>query len=288
MSCRNCSLTADRSSILISGLHLAKSLRILWLSDAHLSLDDERGVPFTEYSHRMAGGYGQAKTHFDEIIAKATPGAYDYIVCTGDMVSFPTEAGVDYLIEKLNATGVPWAYTCGNHDWHYEGMEGTEEALRAEWAPKRLGRLFQGRNPWSQAIDLPGVRLVLIDDSDCEILPEQLAFWREQVASGLPLMLMMHIPIYVPGRDPVNFSVGHPDWNASTDLNWKIERRLQWPDTGHTDTTMTFCDEVAAAPNLVGIFTGHVHFLSQSYYQGAWQITAPATGQGGALTITVQ
>jgi hypothetical protein len=100
------------------------------------------------------------------------------------------------------------------------------------------------------AIEVGGLRAVVIDNSTYEILPEQAAFFREQVASGAPLALFMHIPLYAPGR-AVGFGCGHPDWNAAHDKNWQIERRMKWPESGHTPTTLAFRRDVFAAPNLL-------------------------------------
>ncbi|MDA3925741.1 MAG: hypothetical protein PF904_13665 [Kiritimatiellae bacterium] len=69
-----------------------------------------------------------------------------------------------------------------------------------------------------------------IDNSTYEILPEQLTFFQKQVDSGVPLVLMMHIPMYAPGR-PIGFGCGHPEWGAKTDRNWELqEGDLQVPE----------------------------------------------------------
>lgn len=93
-----------------------------------------------------------------------------------------------------------------------------------------------------------------INNSTCEILPEQLTFWRKQVSGGLPLALLMHIPLYAPGRG-ICFGCGNPNWGAKSDAIWEIERRPKWPEAGHTTTTMAFRREVFAARNLLGVFS---------------------------------
>ncbi len=105
---------------------------------------------------------------------------------------------------------------------------------------------------------MKGVRVLVIDNSTYEILAEQLAFFQEQAQTGLPLLLMMHIPIYMPGRG-IGYGCGHPDWNGMNDRGYELERRERWPEGGHTDVTMQFREEVLNTPNLLAVFSGHVH-----------------------------
>ena len=260
------SFSMNRNSVKIHGTGIAKPTRLLVVSDAHLSLDDERGIPNQENSKRMAAAYPQAFANFTQMLSEAK--------------------GVETIMELAAKTGLPYAYTAGNHDWHFEGLPGTEIALRREWEAKRLAPLYQGRNPLCYSIELNGLNLVMMDTSACEILPEQQAFWRRQVEKGLPTIVFGHIPFWVPGRD-VGFSVGHPNWNASTDGNWKIERRLRWPENGHSKTTMDFHNEVFGAENLLGIVAGHIHGQSVDFYHGKFQVVVQYGVTGGFLEMTI-
>ena len=86
----------------------------------------------------------------------------------------------------------------GNHDWHYEGMRGKLDTLRDTWIENRLLSLYQGKNPLMAAYDIKGIRFLAIDNSTYEINDEQLAFFSKHAASGLPLVLLVHIPMYAP------------------------------------------------------------------------------------------
>ncbi len=273
---------------------LRTPLKIMVIGDTHLFMDDVRGAPFTPYSGRMANGYNRTKhfrtgaptnpqESFEKTLALAKESRVDLLALVGDIFSFPSEAGIEWVLAQLNASGVPYLYIAGNHDWHYEGMAGSETALRAEWTGKRLRPLYQGQHPLMGVREINGVRFVTIDDSTYEILPEQLAFFRDQVASGLPLVLLMHIPLYAPGRS-VGFGCGHPAWNAENDRNWKIERRPQWPQKGHTATTLAFHREVFSAPNLLGVIAGHIHHPSLDCVQGLPQFVVESNATGAYLT----
>ncbi len=275
---------------------VAEPVKLLVLADTHLFRDDERGAPYREFSARMAKAYNRTKhfltrsetdpeTCFEEALEVAKRAEVDALVLAGDLFSFPSEAAVEWTMERLERCGIPWLYTAGNHDWHYEGMEGSSVELRSRWIGKRLLPLYEGRDPLMSALDIAGVRVLVVDDSTYEILPEQLEFFRRQAASGEPLVLCVHIPLYAVGR-PVGFGCGHPGWGAETDRNFAIERRPKWREH-HTETTMDFHREVFDAPNLLGIFAGHIHRPSLDVRHGIPQTVAGANATGAHLLVEV-
>jgi predicted phosphodiesterase len=270
-----------------------KPLKVMVIGDTHLFMDDARGEPFRSYSGRMAKGYNQTRhfktgsaTHpaesFEKTLALAKESRVNLLAMVGDIFSFPSQAAIEWASARLRDSGVPFLYVAGNHDWHYEGMAGSETSLRAEWSEKRLKPLYQGNHPLMGVCDINGIRFVAIDNSTYEILPEQLAFFRDQEASGRPLVLLMHIPLYAPGRD-VGFGCGHPEWGAMRDRHWKTERRPRWPEAGHTATTLAFHREVFAAPSLLGVFAGHTHQQSLDCVNGTPQFVVAANAGGGFL-----
>ena len=100
----------------------------------------------------------------------------------------------------------------------------------------------------------------------------------------MPLVLLVHIPMYAPGKG-ISFGCGNPNWNASTDRNYKLEKRPRWPVAGHSKTTFNFYDEVFNSPNLLGIFTGHIHKNSIEIINGKPQIVYDDNASGGYLDI---
>lgn len=269
----------------------------MMLADTHFWMEDEREAPFRQYSARMARAYNQTEhfqtgepTHpragFEAALARAVDWKAHGVALVGDIVSFPAEASIEWVRRRLEAAGVPWLYVAGNHDWHYEGMPGTLEELRSEWITRRLLPLYQGRHPLMAAWDLKGIRFVALDNSHYQIREDQLAFFREQVASGLPLVLLVHIPLYAPGR-PMGFGCGHPEWGAKSDRGHELERRPRWPEAGHTPVTLAFHREVFAAPNLMAVLAGHTHRASVDVVQGVPQVVTEANAKGAWLELSV-
>ncbi|WP_431125937.1 metallophosphoesterase family protein [Flagellimonas flava] len=287
--------TVDQEEVSFYADVIHESVKVVHIADTHLFKDDERGIPFQEYSNRMAKAYNQtthfktgAKTNpeeaFEQTLAFAKEVNADVITLVGDLFSFPSEAAIEWVLNKLKETGIPYIYIAGNHDWHYEGMKGTLETLRDTWIEKRLKPLYQGNHPLMAAYDIKGIRFLAIDNSTYQINERQLAFFTEQVDSGMPLVLLVHIPLYAPGKS-IWFGCGNPNWGASTDSNHELERRPKWPASGHTQTTLNFHKQVFNAPNLLGIFAGHIHQNSIEMIKGKPQIVADDNASGGYLDI---
>ena len=276
---------------------VSDTVRLMVFADTHLWMSDEREEPYREYSARMAGAYHSVK-HFQTgapttpeesflaTIRLAQQRGVDAIAMLGDIVSYPSERGVEWIGEVLDTVAIPCYYTSGNHDWHYEGMEGSSESLREKWRGERLMSLFGDNDPDAYAVEVKGVRLLLVDDSNYKITPEQRDAVVAEVKSGKPFILMHHIPLYAPSRS-VSFGIGHPEWSAATDKNYKIERREQWPVEGHTEVDYEFYDLATTAPNLLASIAGHVHSYGVDIIHGRPHYTVGANAQGAYYIVNI-
>ena len=274
---------------------VSKPVKVLVAADTHLFKDDERGEPFRQFSGRMAAAYNETK-HFQtgeatnpeesfvRILERSQEQQVDLLALVGDIFSFPSEAAIDWVGVKLEDAKVPYLYVAGNHDWHYEGMAGSLEELRATWIDKRLKPLYRGNAPLMSAYDVGGIRFLAIDNSHYQILPEQLEFLRKHVTSGRPLVLFVHIPLYAPGRS-TGFGCGHPSWGAQTDRNFELERRPKWPESGHSQVTLDFHREVFSASNLLGVFAGHIHRNSIDVINGIPQFVTDDNASGAFMDL---
>lgn len=256
---------------------LTRPYRLLLAGDWHSAHDDERGEPFRQYSGRMARYHRPMEGVLAPLICEAAGEGADALLLAGDMISFPTEKGVEILLDIMQNAPVPAYFIAGNHDWHYEGLPGSDDFLRREWIRERLLSLYQGRDPMMYAIRLDGLKILMMDNSTSRILPEQLAWFREELSEDMPAVLCVHIPLYIPGMGQgVTSCIGHPDWGWESDPYFEIERRERWPRSGVSETTRAFLETAWASENLLGILSGHVHRFAGMGYRGKCQITAAA------------
>jgi len=246
---------------------LVKPVTILQIADTHISCDNESDKPYEMYSARMNAAFQQPKhyktgeptlttTNFKDLMKLAKEENADMIALVGDIVNYPSATAVEFVRGEITATGIPYMYTAGNHDWHYEGMKGSADELRAAWCEKRLKPLYTSDNFLYSAKKVGGINMVMIDNSTYQVNEEQLSFFRKQLAQPEPVALFVHIPLYL---SSMRMCCGHPKWGAAVDQNDVIERREKWPASGNKKSTVDFLKEVMAAPKLAGVFAGHWH-----------------------------
>ncbi len=238
-------------------------LRVMHLTDCHVSVPGDEGGAYAAFSRRMHNAYTDYDRlgAFENLMTVAVDHAVDLIALTGDAVNYPGPEGINLLTRMLEDTGAPWVFTAGNHDWHYEGMPGSSRDLRERWR-RELASLYSGHDPHCAAVTINGLRFVLIDNSTYQIDERQLAFYETQTADGNPTVLLVHIPLSVEAlrvARPGEPLCGDPCWGADTDGNWEIERRDRWSASGNDVCTEAFLSRVTATRNLLGILCGHIH-----------------------------
>ena len=255
---------------------ITESVRVFLSSDTHLALHDGRDDAYAGNYARMAKYPGDPEA-FSGMLAKARKANADLLALTGDIISFPTLANVEFVHDELERSGLDWMYTAGNHDWHFEGVPGSDAEQRAEWAPKRLATLYRGADPFMSSKVVKGVRFVAIDNSIYHISESQLAFWRAEAAKNDPIVLLMHIPLWMEGFG--TGTCGCPKWGAAVDDIWQIERREKWAER-QSAASFAFREEVLATSNLVAVFTGHIHRGLYASAQGKFLFSIPKGTKG--------
>lgn len=272
---------------------LEKNFKVLFLSDTHFTVEDERGRSYYDYTKRMGGAavepenYGKSNGREQGLInslEKAKKEEVELVILGGDIINFPSLASVERVTSLLDSYGLKWVFTSGNHDWHYEGESGDLNSLRAKWVKSNLKSFYPKGNPMFSSIILHNINFVLIDNSTYEVSNEQLNFLQNEIKKGFPVILSMHIPIYLSGHD-IEYGCGHPDWNSKHDNSYKIERRLAWPDRGHTKTTNKFRDLVLNDSSIISIYAGHTHEEAIDFYKNKLQYVTGANYNNSDVII---
>lgn len=257
---------------LIANKRLSETVRILHITDSHVSVINEDEKQYHSYSSRMDKAFRKVKHYRTK--KKLTPGNMfldlldiakeenvDLIVLTGDIVNNPSRSSISFIHESLKSTAIPYIYIAGNHDWHYEGMEGSDESLRQTWIENCLLPLYRGKTPLYSSTVIGGINFVAIDNSTYQVNEDQLRFYRTQIELNYPIVLLLHIPLYLGKKaNQKEFTVcGAPNWGWAIDRNYKIEKRERWSKTGNRATTVEFLDAVKDTSSLAAVLAGHTH-----------------------------
>lgn len=276
----------DGATIRIEGL--ARDLKILHVTDSHMAEGDERDPEAAEYV-----------THYRELFEKRTPGAAPALevfnqtvrqgarqgvaaaLLTGDMIHFPARAGLDAIRRGVDELGTPFLYALGNHDWHMPVAEWCE-ATRDVYYPRFHG-LTNG-DPACQSVEVGGVRLIALDNSNYQVSNRQVEFLRTEIASGQPCVLCFHIPLWVESLTPAVVDMWKAPIMMGVERGWTPEKMNEWKVAEATGSTRA-CRELLVSgdsQNVAAIFCGHVHFAhADEYRPGRYQyVTAPGFGGG--------
>lgn len=261
-------------------------LRVMHISDAHVSLRDDDPPrtsrmfgAFERTVDKVTGSQTSSAAEFVRLLEMACAKQVDLIALGGDIVNFPSNETVSWVLSRLRDAGcnTPFLYTAGNHDWHVEGLTRGDSQYDAQ----RVPALQTALRPLFERSAIPDGRLygrtvvkdveiVTFDNSNHQIDQEQLDFAQEHLAAAvsgkrhLPVLVLLHMPLALPGVDLEPKHVcGHRQWGAATDENWQVESRPPWPKAGNLLSTRAFIELVRAnaapAGRVVALLTGHVH-----------------------------
>jgi DNA repair exonuclease SbcCD nuclease subunit len=246
------------------------SLKIIQITDAHISIADEKEAEMMKYGERMHKAYMNPKKHysldtsettfeyFDDILQKAKKDKVELLLLTGDIVNFPSAVSVKYVYDRLTATGIPWLYISGNHDWHYEGLPGTPDSLRAVWTKTILLPLYKGLNPLFYSKIIKGINFVGIDNSTGQVNENQIRFLQDQLKEPEPIVLISHIPY---------------------NLNNKTSQQGM----------EAFMDVISSnSDKIIAVFTGHNHRFSFYFTGNLCQYSTLAAFQGACYSVNIK
>ena len=268
----------------------AKKTKVMFVADTHISYSDGLVEPYLDYAYRMHKAFA-SEPKMEALamsLKSAKKSGCELAILGGDIINFPSEYNIKKLAECMANSEIPCRYIAGNHDWHFEGSgpDIPQPELRRKWIGK-LAPLYAGENPDGYAVQLGGVNFVIIDNSANEISKEQLAFFKGELARGMPTILCAHIPLYVQGGN-LGFSCGNPNFREATDRSYRVERRHKRPER-ETPETFEFRDTAFAAPNLLGVFAGHTHRPSTDFECEKFQVvTAKYLPKFDYLTIEIE
>ena len=255
----------------------------VFVSDAHLALADSRDNDPRKLALAASRGpwFANAARYLEEAVSKALAVGAP-LLCAGDIWDFVSIANLE-AARSLFAKA-DWFACVGNHEFSQYVGEAREDAAYKALSADRVASVWPNDIVFASRI-VNGVNFVALDNVYYNFTETQLSLLEREVAKGLPIVLMCHVPLYTPGHyahemrrtDGVcSYEIGVPDELIDT---WpKEDRRVQQRADA---ATKVFIDYLKAQPLLKAILCGHNHsFFSERISPTAVQYVCPGLYDG--------
>lgn len=275
-------------------LGLETPLRFLHVTDSHISRaypeDGEETNWLAQERNKNCfdmGVPGQSERLFEEALDYGKQHNLSFIF-TGDIYDFISKANFDALDKILSDCS--YLYAAGNHDFcHYPGRDREDYSYKIEHLPtvqphvKEYNLLFASKN-------IGGVNFIMMDDSYYLFTFGQLDLLKAEAAKGLPMVLLLHNPLYteelaarVLSRQGCSYVVGCEEPILSKN---PPERIIQQTPDEATKATVAF---LRNEPLLKAIFAGHIHESFETQFSPTCrQYVTGATYRGEIREITIE
>ena len=259
--------------------------KLLLASDTHLTRadarDDDRKL---RLAARRAEVFPYAENELKELgeIAKreGCPIAY-----AGDLIDFVSEANIDAA--KAFCAGNDVFMAAGNHEFSLYVGEAWEDKAYRDKSLDKVQSAFKNDIRMSARM-INGVKLIALDNGYYLFDEEQLSFLKRETDDGLPVILLMHTPLYTPllhgfmlteRRQVCGYLCGTPESEMAA---YPPERkRQQLPD----DCTREALEFIKSCEQIKLILTGHIHAGVTCDFAG--RIPQVCTGLYEAALLTI-
>ena len=222
---------------------------VLHTSDTHLTLANDLDSPSALVAANERRGMGPGEKRLDFVAATAKQNDA-LVVHTGDALDFVTYANMERFgafLKETNALYIP-----GNHE-----MDSLSEEFEATFYSMATDDVLF----FSEEVG--GVVFVGINNANHKMTYEQLDRLKEVVATGKPVVLLVHVPLY--SRDLYDASISS---SGSDNVAWLmavpkelVDRYPAGYDFQKADeATYAAYDYIVAQDNIKAILCGHLHF----------------------------
>lgn len=269
---------------------LEKPLKVLHISDIHLTYADERDC---EKKIRLAKGrteafgkYGNIPELFEKYMKYGRDNC-DLIVCTGDVMDFISAPNLDVLAELCKQEN--FIFAVGNHEFaQYIGDPKEDFYYKME-------SYTDVQNCVPKNIDFAstvfgGVNFVTLDNVYYDFTEKQLELLKAECKKPYPIVLCMHTPIYeeklfdkvTGGGKWVSFLCACPTERIGYYPKDRFEQQCA------DEMTMKVAEFIKTEPKIKAILSGHCHRYEECVFEsGLVQLVTDGTYHDSAIELTI-
>ena len=237
---------------------------IIHLSDTHLTYadlrDGQRKVDLIDWRLPSFPNAEKVLAEAGELSRKLNAPIFH----TGDLIDYVSLANLEAVKAFTDTHDVYMA--TGNHEFSLYVGEAKEDAAYRNQSLPAVQACFKNNIRMDSRV-VNGVNFVALDNGYYLFEPEQFAFLKGEAAKGLPMVLMMHTPLYEPalyevmmGRCPCAYLAGVPEEMMRCYPEDRYMQQLA------DEVTLEMMEYIAREPLVKAILTGHLHFDYESMY----------------------
>lgn len=264
---------------------LTRSYTFFHLTDLHMgefTPEEAAEMPegrrtYAQHRYEFFAREGQgAAALWDDYMNRAKAEGAELLLLTGDIIDFPSEANVQALKDGVTSSGLPTLFVVGNHDWSFADDYHTPNAT-ATHHPK-FADICDG-DPYISWVEYGDLIVCAVDDSLDRVSKETVDKFLALCEKGKPLILMMHVPLYVASMEE--------DCLASWRNLLMVGGKAFHGDDPHV---RRFYEAVAIDPDtpVKLVVTGHLHFHHEDLLpNGVPQLVTDKGYTGGCRVIRV-
>ena len=265
---------------------LEKPVKLLYVTDTHLSLVDERD---DARKRALCARFSTPDSaRFLEEHLSYAKASCDLFVHTGDLMDFVSCANVEAARKFVSDKHV--FFIAGNHDYsQYVGEAWEDQAYRMN-SYMQMGYGL-GVPMFFNSRVIGGVNIVGIDNSYYLFQDWQLWRLKREVEKGLPIVLAFHDPLFEESLfqyhrqvsdAPCTYLVGCDEMHLLCYSEFRAVQ--QRPD----EPTLRMIEYIKSEPLIKAVLTGHVHFSFESeIVPGLPQFVTDCGYKGIAREITL-
>ena len=265
-----------------------KPIKLLHVTDTHISDTDERD---DERKRCICQNFDSEyiKKNFRDTIDYCNANC-DMMVHSGDLITVTSPRSLEVVREYLDTCN-NYTLITGNHEYsQYCGEAWEDTTYKMNYYPQV--RHYLKEDLLFTAKEVGGINIVGIDDSYYQVEPWQLWRLQREIQKGLPIVLLMHVPLFEESlfeetmqrhADGIAYLTGCDEEHL---LRFKNEFRevQQRP----TESTLRFIDYVYSEPLIKCVLTGHLHFNFESILpNGIPQYVTSLNLKGDARELTL-
>ena len=244
---------------------LSKPFKVLHVSDSHVCLADGRDNERKRQLAAIRAGYfPRARASIAASVAYAKAHG-ELFLHTGDLEDFVSAAGLDMIRETFR--GIDCIAAVGNHEFSQYVGEAREDAAYKAVSFGRVQAVWPN-DPLFYARVVNGVNFVAFDNVYSYTVPSQLERLRAEVAKGLPIVLLCHVPFFSEEIYMASVKAMGQSSDKRIYLAGVPAERMANPKPGEPVThglapdreTLAFIEYFEKQPLIKAVLCGHLHW----------------------------